>query len=211
MRPRTQREVLVDEAVTLWLLREAEALGERPPDRLWLQKATFLTTYHWFRQRWKGFSYSFFRYRYGPFTRDLYQTEVDLAGAELIACGEGWTLRVTPRGQELAEIIQQELWQGENRPFAESLHRDLRWLARFRDTESLLQAFYDLEVVPLGWSEPIPLREVPLGVDLTRVLEDEEAVRLLVLSDPLLETIGLCVAESAWVRSGRYALRGSSA
>ncbi len=52
---------------------------------------------------------------------------------------------------------------------------------------------------------------MPLGVDLTRVLDDEEAVRLLDLSDPLLETIGLRVAESAWFRSGRYALRGSSA
>ena len=81
---RTIDEVLTDKAVTLALLSRVSAHisdgrnHTQIGDRLKLQKLTFLTEYPMFRKRIKGLNFTYFTYRWGPFTKDLYEVETDL-------------------------------------------------------------------------------------------------------------------------------------
>lgn len=198
LRHRDTDEVLSDELITLSLLREVERQHPLAVDRLRLQKLCFLLTNEWFGQRRKGLNYRFFRYRLGPFTTDLYQTEVDLAQAGLISNANGaWAIRLTDEGRSLAEAFTEEVLQApENWHFWTDIERVAREFGGL-STRELLIAVYDLEVTPLGWREAWPLRDVPLGVDLTRVLEDEESVELLEVAPAWTETLSLLLNRTA--------------
>ncbi len=185
---RSSSETYIDEALTVSLLNFAEQSGEGEIDRLRLQKLVFLVTHDWFTKRWKGFNYSFFRYRRGPFTKDLYQTEIDLAQAGLIDCDRNWTIRLTDSGEELAAALNELWFSDDNSLFGESLRATVRDYSCF-STKDLLAKVYEMEVVPLGWRESASLAEVPIGVDLTRILEENEAVNSLDVSSEWLDTI----------------------
>lgn len=197
MRSRTTDEVFSDELVTLLLLHEGERAGARPIDRLRLQKLCFLLEQGWFAERRKGLNYRFFRYRYGPFTPELYQTEVDLAVAGLIEDRGSWTFVLTDEGRRFAEALRDELEQeADNHPFLADIERVARDYGALH-TPELLEKVYSMETVPLGWREGWPLRDVPIGLDLTRPLELEEATAALTIPKGWLETLALLVDERA--------------
>ena len=80
---RTSEEALTDKAVLLALLtRISHKNNTSLGDRLKLQKITFLFCYQLFIQRIKALNYTFFTYRWGPFTKDLYEAEADFEQAE---------------------------------------------------------------------------------------------------------------------------------
>ena len=197
VRPRTTDEVFSDELVTLLLLRESERMGAPSVDRLRLQKLCFLLEYQWFANRRKGLNYHFYRYRYGPFTPELYQTEVDLAVAGLIEDHGAWTFALTKEGREFADALHEELEQD---PDNALFLVDIEQIAREWGTlliPELLARVYALKTVPLGWREGWPLRDVPVGLDLTRPLELEEATAVLTVPEEWLETLALMVHERA--------------
>jgi uncharacterized protein YwgA len=196
-RSRTTDEVFADELVTLLLLHEGEQAGVRPIDRLRLQKLCFLLEHGWFTERRKGLNYRFFRYRYGPFTPELYQTEVDLAVAGLIEDRGSWTFALTDDGRRFAEALREELKQ---EPDNHSFLADLERVARddgALDTSKLLEKVYAMETVPLGWREAWPLRDIPIGLDLTRPLELEEATAALTIPEGWRGTLALRIDERA--------------
>lgn len=198
MRPRTTDEVFSDELVTLLLLAELQRAGAGEVDRLRLQKLCFLLAHKWFVERRKGLNYRFFRYRYGPFTPELYQTEVDLAVARLIEPRGAWTFVITREGLELANELREELTKiaPEHREFL----ADIEWVAQKYGTLStpdLLEQVYALGVAPLGWREVWPLRDVPTGLDLTRPLEDAEVSVELEIPIGWLETLAFLINERA--------------
>lgn len=187
---RTFEEFFIDEALTLSLLAEHEAqVGAVRMDRLRLQKLVFLVTYAWFDQRWKGFNYSFFRYRRGPFCRDLYLTEVDLASAGLVNCGPMWSMSLTDSGKEWAEELTESVWNTPvNTRFWDSLVSLIRRYATV-PTSELVTSVYEMKVVPLGWRESVSIDEVPQGIDLTRILEEDEAESAIEVEPEWLESI----------------------
>lgn len=196
-RPRTTDEVFTDELVTLLLLAEGMRIGAPPVDRLRLQKLCFLLEYQWFANRRKGLNYRFYRYRYGPFTPELYQTEVDLAVAGLIEDHGAWTLVPTAEGRQFADALHEDLAREPgNRPFLAGISDIIRETGML-STSALLTRVYALETVPLGWREAWPLRDVPIGLDLTRPLEFEEATTALIIPQGWLETLALLVDERA--------------
>ena len=96
---RTSEEALTDKAVLLALLtRISHKNNTSLGDRLKLQKITFLFCYQLFIQRIKALNYTFFTYRWGPFTKDLYEAEADFEQAELIQ-RRGPSYSVTETGQ----------------------------------------------------------------------------------------------------------------
>lgn len=197
VRSRTTDEVFSDELVTLLLLAEGARMGAQLVDRLRLQKLCFLLEQGWFAERRKGLNYRFFRYRYGPFTPELYQTEVDLAVAGLVEDRGSWTFVLTDEGHRFAEALREELErEADNRLFLTDIERVARDYGAL-PTSELLARVYALETVPLGWREAWPLRDVPIGLDLTRPLELEEATATLAIPEGWLETLALLVDERA--------------
>lgn len=193
---RTTDEVLTDEALTLCLLAEVEQVARPvvPVDRTRLQTLCFLVGYRWFSSRRKGLNYAFFRYRHGPFTRDLYQTEVDLAAAKLIVCERDWVMRLTPRGKEFADqIIEETLISGDNTGFWHDV-RDVVEQYAHHSTAALMEYVFALEITPLGWQEAWPLSDIPIGADLTRILETYETTEALEFDPGWLDTFGATLA-----------------
>lgn len=189
---RHTNEIIIDEALTLSLLAEVELRRPSPAvDRLRLQKLTFQLAHKWFSSQWKGFNYTFFRYTHGPFTKDLYQTEFDLASAGLIEGGSGWTFSLSDDGRELANELIEHVWTcGENALFWHDIQEIAAKTADL-STRQLIRQVYAQEVVPLGWSEPMTVEDLPLGVDLTRIFDDVEVVEALDVPDEWIETIGI--------------------
>lgn len=222
VRARTTDEVFADELVTLLLLYEGARagvppiidrlrrptvsttvrtytpwVGVHPIDRLRLQKLCFLLEHQWFAERRKGLNYRFFRSRYGPFTLELYQTEVDLALAGLIEDRGAWTFVLTDDGRRFAEALRQELEEDpDNHSFLTDLERVVGSFGSL-PTPELLAEVYAVETMPLGWREAWPLRDIPIGLDLTRPLELEESTAALAIPEGWLETLALLVDERA--------------
>ncbi|CAN5520261.1 hypothetical protein BH23CHL2_BH23CHL2_05930 [soil metagenome] len=194
---RTTYESVVDEALTLSVLAELEDKSSKEIDRLRLQKIIFLIAYRWFEKRWKGFNYPFFRYHWGPFTKDLYQTEMDLSVAGLIDGGRNWTLSLTPAGESLAAEMIERVWCAEdNAHFWQDIQQVI---GEFGDltTSQLLRSLYDMEFMPLGWREAWEMRDIPIGTDLIRVLEDAEADEIIEVLDEWIDTFGLTISRGA--------------
>ena len=191
-------ETITDEALTLSLLAEAESVPNAPTiDRLRLQKLIYQVAYTWFERRWKGFNYAFFRYRHGPFTKDLYQTEVDLAAAGLIQGGNGWAIGLSADGRELAEQLIERVWlAGDNSIFWNELRGIIREHAAM-STPALISKIYASDTMPIGWREAWPLSDLPVGVDLTRILEDEESAAALEMPPEWVDTFGLTIARAS--------------
>lgn len=194
---RSTTEVMIDEALTLSLLAEIERAQGPPTDRLRLQKLVFLVTYAWFEKRWKGFNYPYFRYRRGPFTRDMYQTEIDLAETGLIECRSAWSIALTDEGRRLSEALVEHVWHtSENCDFWHEILDTVRQFAAL-DTASLVRHVYKMEVYPLGWREPCELEFVPIGIDLTRILEDDEAAAAIEMPPEWVDTFSLTLSDQS--------------
>ncbi|MFQ5879435.1 MAG: hypothetical protein ACE5IZ_04610 [Dehalococcoidia bacterium] len=173
---RDPREFLTDGLMTLALIHvcaPATAAG----DRLKVAKLLFVATYDLFKERAKGFNYSFYRYSYGPFTTELYETWEDLSWTGLLQVEPGpkGSISVTAKGRELADaFINEVLSDKVNEHFLLVMHK-VQDLYAGDDTGTLLRKIYQMRVRPLGWEEVITVGEAPLGVHFTRILDESEA------------------------------------
>ena len=104
---RSRADVLTDEGVTLALCSEVQRVNNGTGlggDRLKLQKLCFLLTYEFFGNLWRGLNYTYYRYRWGPFTKDLYQTEMDFLESDLMQHVQGG-FELTRKGERLGQGI----------------------------------------------------------------------------------------------------------
>lgn len=198
---RTQREALSDAVVTLCLLDRSAPEGPAG-DRLKVAKLVFLATWEMFRRRWKGLNFSFYRYTYGPFTPQLYETWEELSWAGLLDLGPGpaGRIRLTEQGREICHKLWREVFGlPANRPFAELLESLVTTYGP-QGTRQILQDVYHLEVRPLPHGEPQPVRDVPAGAYITACLEPQEAKLVLEVSDEVLSELD---AHRSWYRYRR--------
>lgn len=173
---RTREEELHDAGLTLALL-ELVAPESPAGDRLKVAKLLFLATHRLFSDRVKALNFGFYRYAYGPFTRDLYVTWGELAWAGLLEVEEGptGTLRLTAEGHDAArEFLREVLGRSENEAVLRALHlvADAEASA---PTGTLLRRVYDMQVTALGTGVRTTIRAAPIGTYFTRPLELGEA------------------------------------
>lgn len=185
---RSIRERLVDGLLTLVLLGLC-ATGERNVigDRLKVTKLVFLACHDLFSRQVKAFNFSFYRFHYGPFTTELYETWGELGWMDFLEVGPGnkGDISLTPTGIQAAERY---------RVMLEDLGND-QVLGVFRQvadtfgelsTDEVLRQVYAKEVIPVGWGESILVREMPHEVYLTGVLDQREARAAVRLDDDVL-------------------------
>lgn len=195
---RTLKEALTDKAVLLTLLSRISnhcndaALG----DRLKIQKLTFLFCYRLFQRRIKALNYTFFTYRWGPFTKDLYEAEADFEQAGLMQ-RDGMWYSLTERGQMWGDSLYGALTNDiDNSDIVQVMDSVIAEYAGVT-TGYLLDHTHAMSVVPIGWQEEERLDELPYHLDLTGVLEEEEATAFIEIERGLLDSFAMMLNQSS--------------
>ncbi len=178
---RTDRDRLLDSAVLLYLWAGAQSrAGDAAGDRLKLAKLAFLAANDLYWNRIKAVNLSFFRYQFGPFSRDLYANWDELTAAGHLV--EEEQFRVTEQGQNLARQFGEQVLGAE--PNAEIRHRLDCLLDTYAplSTEALLDRVYKMRCRALDLPGLHTVRDLPMYTDLTGVLDASEAGLVLAVS-----------------------------
>lgn len=188
---RTRVDVLADEAVTLAFFSEVQRVnkGSEVGDRLKLQKLCFLLTHEFFEKLWRGLNYTYFRYRRGPFTKDLYQTEMDFVDSNLMQVRRS-KYSLTGQGQKLGQGILSHLLSGQNEGFGNTVTHIAEQYGHL-PTHALMDQVYDMQITPIGWHSRERIADIPLYTDLTRMLESDESQTILTVDEHWLESLGV--------------------
>lgn len=200
---RTIEEVLIDKAVTLALLsrvsahisdgRNHAAIG----DRLKLQKLTFLTEYPMFQKRIKGMNFTYFTYRWGPFTKDLYEVETDFIEAKLMS-HKGQEFTLTPKGADIGKALFEAMQSdSDNAVICEAIEKTATKYAKWT-TEELVHHTHKMKVRPVGWTESVVFDDLPHYLDLTRILDEDESIATVEIDPAHLDQLGYILSKSAW-------------
>ena len=205
---RTEREILTDELMTLALYFLCSGKSQ-VGDRLKSMKLSFLNTYDLFTKKVKGLEFAFYRYKYGPFTEQLYETWEDLcwAGFLDIGCGALGSVSVTDEGKNIAlDFIRQILTREENRVFFDST-LDVANVHAAKSTAELMDEIYAMCVRPIGLATEMTIENVPLGVFLIERILDKDAKSILHIEDEWLQKydlarqLGRAVGSEAFTRA----------
>ncbi len=195
---RTPEEALTDKAVLLALFFRisdhvnSTALG----DRLKIQKLTFLFCYRLFQQRIKALNYIFFTYRWGPFTKDIYEAETDFEQAGLMQRDGQW-YSLTENGEMWGSSLYDALVDDIDHEGVVQVMDSVVTEYADKTTGWLVNHTHGLCVVPIGWQEEERLDELPYHLDLTGVLEEEEATALVEIERGLLDSFAMMLGKSS--------------
>ena len=171
-------------------------------DRLKIQKCTFLVTLDQFQKKQKGFNLTFYRYHWGPFSKQLYDVSTFLRSAKLLVGKDlpdaeaGEVFHLTKAGMSVAtEICGEILGDPQNAPFVDTILR-IGETYRTSTTHKVIEDVYDLEVKPINGPKQ-KIRDMNEGLDITRVFEPSEALSEIVIPQSWLETLAImCSTES---------------
>lgn len=175
------REFLIDSALTLALFHQVEEVGGSIGDRLKAMKLLFAASYEAHRMRQKCFSFAFYRYTYGPFTQQVYETWEDLAWAGWLEMGPGpkGQIKLSEKGHAVAqEFVRNVL----SRPTNVHCLRTMKLIAKnlgALSTARVLDQVYAMKCLAVGAQEPVVIRDMPTGRYLTVPLEAEAASRAI--------------------------------
>ena len=187
---KTREESLADKALLLALLSKVQSKNRgRIGDRLKMQKLSFLLCYRLFERRLKGLNYVYFTYRWGPFTKDIYEAEADFEEANLLA-RRGKYYRLTESGEALGNAIAESMNHIQsNAPILQVLDEVVTEFATW-PTDQLIAHTHKMKVLPVGWHEACILESLPMNLDLTAVLDNEESVTVLKIDTGWLKSFG---------------------
>ena len=182
---RSEQERLTDALLTLVLLDACTSDdGKTVGDRLKVTELVFLAAHSLFSEQTRAFNFSFYRYHYGPFTTELYETweELGWMGFLELEPGTSGRLKLTEAGVKGAECYEQRLRQSGNHAILQTFKRISDTYAQL-STGELLQRVYGMEIAPLGWRQPMAVRQIPKDAYLTGILEEKEAKTSLNIDD----------------------------
>ena len=191
---RTREERLKDKAVVLALCARTQLAIGSIGDRLKIQKLCFLVGYPLFEKRVKGLNYTFFTYTWGPFTKDLYEAETDFEEAGLLE-RQGKIYSLSGTGLALGRVVYTALQETtENGPILQAIDHVVNTFANL-GTDALITHTHKMSVIPVGWRESQVLEGLPFYLNLTQVLDDEEANTILQINPDWLDSLGDALLE----------------
>lgn len=181
-RERTDRERLYDDAALLYLWSQAQlrSTDGSAGDKLKLTKLAFLAANDFYWNRIKAVNLPFFRYTWGPYAKEINTNWTDLTRCNAMV--EDEQFQVTDQGRQLAEDFGNEvLTLDENRHIRVALDGIADTFGG-ESTERILRHVYDMRcytIASLGSRRKV--ESIPQHVDLTAILDDEEAEYSLVV------------------------------
>jgi len=141
----------------LLLLRLLDALKHIDDvDMLKLEKLVFLIEKDQQRRREKGFNFLFYRWKAGPYSRDLYDLVDDLAAKGILTRNPP---RLTTKGQELLEGYQNCVRKTDS--IVKHMNAILDTYSHYSPT-ALRDLVYGMDIVPTGERTPINIKSARL-------------------------------------------------
>jgi len=183
-RERRPEEIIADRILLLYLIdktnREAKLYGITK-----LMKLAFLSEYSMVKRNVKGFNYSFFKWRLGAFTPEIYDDFDKMISNDIIA--EQWGIDVTERGREILSECS-EIFE-KNKSILEFVKEVVNKYAN-KTTNEILKYVYEIQVeYPLFRGEPKKIKDIPEGWDLVSKLDEDLAEIKLELDEDWIETL----------------------
>jgi uncharacterized protein YwgA len=161
---------------SLLLLRLVDAV-EPVDDMLKLEKLVFLVEKDQQRRQEKGFNFLFYRWKAGPYSRDLYDL-VDRLVAEGFLIHD--PIRLTKEGRELIRAYQRHVRKTE--PIIKHMNSVLERYSHYSPA-ALRDLVYEMDIVPTGERTPINVRMARPGKRLLMKLPNEECKSRLPMTD----------------------------
>jgi hypothetical protein len=188
-------EVAIDKALYLVL---ADLVTHRKSstdvpigDRLKCMKLPFLAEYPMFERRMKAFSFTFFKYEYGPMSKNVYEAWGDLQAVGCLQFTDNLRLKLTETGHSIAHaFIEEVLSQGKNRAFLDMLQATADEYGRLA-TPAILSRVYRMEVYIPELNQRLKIQDAPMGVNFTFALDDDEVEQKMSVDSGWLETLAI--------------------
>lgn len=152
------RERVTNNLLLLYLIALTNELGNLE-DELKLQKIVFLAQKKLVQKRLKAFSYNFFRWIKGPFSKNLRIDLLDLANANFIRITRD-RIDLTKKGKELLEDCATVFET--NRFFLEYINSVIERYSR-HSPEAIKDHVYSLRLVVPKIREIMSIKQIPLG------------------------------------------------
>jgi len=197
-----EAEIIDNSIVLTYVLQHAAPLYGRTK----LQKCMFLTELALEKHRLTASHFRFYRYSYGPFSRDVWDSYDWLSE-------RGFTTRphlgLTERGSFLLSLIEELKKEPENQTIFEIVDSALKE-CRLRTGLDLLNYAYGLKVQPPNWDHAEEIARIPIGVDLiipkSRNLKIPADLEWLISEELKLTAVQIQRGREQWSKRERSAV-----
>jgi hypothetical protein len=189
---RTPEEHLDDDTLLLCLWAQAQERSKSTTvgDRLKLMKLAFLPTYHLFRERTKALNLKFFRYKHGPYSKEVADAWDDLEAADLMVEEELFT--VTASGRKLAADFYREVLALPDNEAVRAAFYEVVIRYATVDTTRLVAEVYQMPCYTIKHPDVArPISKIPRGEDLTDRLRADVTNQALYVPDEWRSTLEL--------------------
>jgi uncharacterized protein YwgA len=176
-------EAVVNRLLTLFLIREAYRNGWPITGKVKLLKLIYLSEQKMLKDRLKGFSYSFYRWDYGPLSVEALKDYEYLVSSGLIKESD-YRIQLTERGMEILEHTKELLNQNED--ILNYIRKAIREFGSYTGTK-IKKAVYDLPKM----EEKKLIFETKHGEELLQKIGVREAKKIFLIDDEWLETISI--------------------
>ena len=190
-RERLPEEIIIDKSLLLALyckVSEKSVLDSV----LKAQKLGFLTAAPLFNKRKKAFSLEFFRWKYGPMSKGLYDALDDLSELRLIPRSGLLLFAPSKKAKELsADFWNEQIERKKVNAFvARRIRRVLKKYGGLSPIE-LRNLVYTLRFATVFSSNTRKVLDIPAHEIFTRVLDDSEAKEKIDIDKDWLDTMGV--------------------
>ncbi|MHA1364312.1 MAG: type II toxin-antitoxin system antitoxin SocA domain-containing protein [Candidatus Freyarchaeota archaeon] len=191
---RWKLERVTNNLLLLYLIDQANERGNVEND-LKLQKLVFLSQMELMKRGLKAFSYNFFRWLKGPFSKNLAIDKSDLAEVGLVKVSRKG-IELTNRGKELLKDCRQIFEEEENRKFVKYIDEIIEKYAQFSPDE-IKDIVYSMEVTVPKIREIMNIKEIPLGKLILFKTADRNASDIFHISGSWLATFEIMFDKEA--------------
>jgi uncharacterized phage-associated protein len=183
----------VDKLLLLYLIGETNK-KDSMDGNFKLQKLPFLAELGMFKERLKGFNYTFFRYLWGPMTKEIYKDKDTLVQNGFIVSSR--TIKLTPRGNSVVSDFYDVLNSKQNLEFKEKIDEVVDKFARY-SFDSLKRYVYNIKLAPVDIPDKeLRIEDIPIGYDIIVPLTGEESKKTFFIEDNYLESFHLSIISS---------------
>ena len=180
---RNLEEIVSDHLLLLYLIKKHEEASDRYLGITKLQKYVFLSENLMNKNCLKGLNYNFFRYNYGPMSKQLY-TDINLFKKLGLIYKE--RIKLTEKGNEIIKKFQELFLR--NKKIIEKIDNQIETLGQM-DTEEIKEFVYNIKKY-IGCHE-MKIKDIPMFLGILSKLKEENAKAKFDLSEEDIETLNL--------------------
>ena len=180
---RTLEEIVSDHLLLMYIIKKHSEISHRYLGITKLQKYAFLSENSMNENKIKGLNYNFFRYDYGPISKQLYK-DIELFRRLGIIYKD--RMRLTEKGERIFEILK-DVYQ-KNRKVIQKIDEQIQKLANM-DTEEVKQCVYNLEKT-FGFIK-MKIKEIPMFFDILSKLPKNKAKTAFEIDEETIETLNI--------------------